>query len=446
MVIKAQLNLAKKLRASTTKEGALLLKRSEEDVDTSVQVRKSNGVFVPRYSQPAETKSKSNVEPTKDFIDAFKKTHNIDDSGLWSVFGENYVERGAPDFKLLEKAQKHREERRRKRKGKKKAPEEEKQKKQGSSVLTTWGGEKRKTQRLTNTASFSKISIKDSDQDSAMNSDAILDHSKYKFPMNFISDSENRLKQCKSGLPFSGLIDAQIRESGRLYPMLEVMKKRPSMRAQCSNTSELSRLNSTNSHIDVEVFDDDNTFTIHLDEINRWRDKFRSVCEDMQDDLSTELAQNKLDRIEVYQSRKALGEVARLAKSRSAGRNVPKPSNLWNLAKEVRIESSQIFYRELLTFVHMKMIQEKKNQPTEEEVNLCVLIKDLLSQGQQADKELFFFCFHHFGVTCFEPCLMELFQFMRAYFSIREDRILHHIQKNGWYVSANKQKMFLDCH
>merc|ERR1719265_2126365 len=104
--------------------------------------------------------------------------------------------------------------------------------------------------------------------------------------------------------------------------MLEVMKKRPSMRAQCSNTSELSRLNSTNSHIDVEVFDDDNTFTIHLDEINRWRDKFRSVCEDMQDDLSTELAQNKLDRIEVYQSRKASREGPVPAKSRSAGRNV----------------------------------------------------------------------------------------------------------------------------
>ena len=45
MVIKAQLNLAKKLRASTTKEGALLVRGSEEDVDTSVQVRKSNGVF-----------------------------------------------------------------------------------------------------------------------------------------------------------------------------------------------------------------------------------------------------------------------------------------------------------------------------------------------------------------------------------------------------------------
>lgn len=445
MVINVQLNLAKKLRASTTKEGALLARGSEEDVDTSVQVRKSNGVFVPRYSQP-ETKSKSNVEPTKDFIDAFKKNHDIDDCGLWSVFGQNYVERGAPDFNLLEKAQKHREERRRRRKGKKKAPEEGKQKKQGDCILTTWGGEKRRTQRLANAASSSKISIKDPGQESSMNSDAILDHSKYKFPMNFISDSENRLKQCKSGLPFAGLIDAQIRESGRLYPVLEVMKKRPSMRNQCSNTSDLSRLNSTNSQIEMELFDDDdNTFTIHLDEINRWREKFRSVCEDMQDDLSTELAQNKLDRIEVYQSRKALGEVARLAKKRSEGRNVPKPSSLWNFAKEVRIESSQIFYRELLTFVHMKMIREKKTHPTEEAVNLCVLIKDLLSQGQQADKELFFFCFHHFGVTCFEPCLMELFQFMRAYFSIREDRILHHIQKNGWYVSANKQKTFFDC-
>ena len=67
----------------------------------------------------------------------------------------------------------HREERRRRRKGKKKAPEEGKQKKQGDCILTTWGGEKRRTQRLANAVSSSKISIKDPGQESSMNSTKI---------------------------------------------------------------------------------------------------------------------------------------------------------------------------------------------------------------------------------------------------------------------------------
>jgi len=447
-MVSNQLNLAKKLRAATNREGALLTRGSDVDVDTCVQVRKSNGVFVPRYSQET-TKPKSNVEPTKDFIDSFKREHNIDDCGLWSVFGETYAERGAPDFKLLEKAQKHREERRKRRKGRKKKPESATADRKPAK-LTTWGGERRRQiQRMGTTISFSPTES-DSPQDLSGNSDAMLDHSKYKFPMQFISDSEARLKQCKSGLPFASLIEAQIRESGRLYPVLEVMKqrsseRRASMRRQ-SRVSMFSRMGSlaTNSN-ERETQNEEEEFSIHLDEINRWREKFRAVCEESQNNLATSLAQNKLDRTEVYQSRNALGEVARSAKERSEQRTTPKPSSLWKSAKDSRMENSQIFYRELLTFVERKLIREKKTQPTEEAIDLCVLVKSLLSQGRQADKALFFHCFQHGGVKCFEPCLLEIFQFMRRYFEVREERILHFIQKNGWYVSANKQKVFLDC-
>jgi len=150
------------------------------------------------------------------------------------------------------------------------------------------------------------------------------------------------------------------------------------------------------------------------DEIERWRNEFLKIRDEESMYVDYDLANDKLDRIEVYQSKEYMAHVASLVQTRMDERTTPKPISIWKEAKELteierqkttqdlqtereksleehKMEATK-FYRELLIFVEAKKLTKNDNV-----VELVCYIKNLLENGLPANRNIFFECFRFTG-------------------------------------------------
>lgn len=206
------------------------------------------------------------------------------------------------------------------------------------------------------------------------------------------------------------------------------------------------------------------SFAIKGDEIERWRNEFLKIRDEESMYVDYDLANDKLDRIEVYQSKEYMAHVASLVQTRMDERTTPKPISIWKEAKELteierqkttqdlqtereksleehKMEATK-FYRELLIFVEAKKLTKNDNV-----VELVCYIKNLLENGLPANRNIFFECFRftgHNSLECNERA--KVFKFLRHYFQLKQGTVRNFTFKMGWHILCSKMDdMFKDC-
>jgi len=567
--------------------------------------------LVPRCTQTTINKKNLTTESkdTAEHIHEYIKKYNIKPCGVWSLFGKPYQGHGEPDLSLLIKAHELKNERRKKRRQNLKLKEDgdefnkicgnhhdihkigSRSTNKNESKYNTWGG----ITNITNDSNKKLINIdKNIFQIIKTTNDELLDASnKHKFPYQYIINSEKRFARTKNNVPFGQLIENQIDESGRLYPVLQILKKvkidekdkfrfsnnkKKSVRKSiisneyknnnnhdikpgnmmftlfnknCTGTFDDDYNNTTNTTIsntllnvsgggnnssvrgssrksstryknnnsaggkhvklsrqnerfsrtltvynpnDGNILDKynnqkkraDKIFTIHGNEISMWRSKFNNIRDIAMNDIYKKLAIDKLNRIETYQTKNLMSNVAALVEHRQS-QTRPKPISIWEEGKKLLQEMSNIgdfmpsnkrvstrmsikprnssfrrkteleqcqietkkeaieFYHNLLIFVDMHFSRFNnihkldKYNLSDNVVDLICYCKNLLENGLPANRNIFFECLRCRGSGVIESIdQMEIFRFLRQYFNIKRDTVESFMCKMGWHIPNSK--------